>query len=328
MKTSPVENLFTVFNETTEILAEELSCTYLEALAESGDNMFHGTILQDEINELSKKRLEKAYDSISSPVFSNEDKRKAFQLAIIKGMREASQPNHQMTPDSIGLFISYLIGKFMDGHQRFSLLDPAVGTGNLLFTIMNYLKKDDLNAIGVDVDDLLLRLAFAGANLLEQPIEFFNQDALEKLFIDPVDCVVCDLPVGYYPNDLRAQEFELKADEGHSYAHHLFIEQSVNHAKPGAYLFFLVPNRLFESEQAPKLREYIKEHVNIQGLIQLPMSLFKNEQAAKSIFVLQRKGEGIEPPKQGLMVNLPKMSNQQAMKDIFRQIDEWFVENK
>ena len=51
--------------------------------------------------------------------------------------------------------------------------------------------------------------------------------------------VVSDLPVGYYPNDSRATEYQLKADEGHSYAHHLFIEQSIRYVKDGGYLCFL-----------------------------------------------------------------------------------------
>ena len=75
------------------------------------------------------------------------------------------------------------------------------------------------------------------------------------------------------------------------YAHHLFIEQSVKHTKEGGYLFFLVPNFIFESDQAPKLHAFIKETCFIQGLLQLPVSMFKNEKNAKSIFVLQRKAK-------------------------------------
>ena len=47
----------------------------------------------------------------------NEQIRKALQLAILKGMKESSQPNHQMTPDAIGMFISYLVGKFTKGRR-------------------------------------------------------------------------------------------------------------------------------------------------------------------------------------------------------------------
>ncbi|HEY4550436.1 MAG TPA: class I SAM-dependent methyltransferase, partial [Bacillus sp. (in: firmicutes)] len=41
MKTSPVEELFIVLNETATLLQEELNCSYLEVLAETGENMFH-----------------------------------------------------------------------------------------------------------------------------------------------------------------------------------------------------------------------------------------------------------------------------------------------
>ena len=78
------------------------------------------------------------------------------------------------------------------------------------------------------------------------------------------------LPVGYYPNDIRAADFDLKVDEGHTYAHHLFIEQSIRHVKPSGYLFFIIPNNLFESQQSKKLHEYLNQNVYIQGVIQLP----------------------------------------------------------
>lgn len=55
MKITPVEELFTVFNETAQMMQEELACTYLEALAETGENMFQETILQEELSELTVK---------------------------------------------------------------------------------------------------------------------------------------------------------------------------------------------------------------------------------------------------------------------------------
>jgi site-specific DNA-methyltransferase (adenine-specific) len=323
---SPVEKLFTLFNETALVLQEELGCTYLEALAETGENIFHGSILQEELSELSVKRLKKQYEEIHIERFSNEELRKAFQLVILKGMKENVQPNHQMTPDTVGMLTAYLVGKFVST-PSFRILDPAVGTGNLLTTVLNHIEKN-VEAIGVDIDDLLIKLAYVNANLQEHPVQLFNQDSLEPLFIDPVEAVISDLPVGYYPNDVRAADYQIKADEGHSYSHHLFIEQSVRHIKPGGYLFFIIPNGLFESEQAPKLHEFIKENVFIQGLLQLPLSMFKNKNAAKSILILQKKGEGIEPPKQVLLADLPSLSKAAEVDKILVKIEKWFNENK
>ncbi|HWJ79296.1 MAG TPA: class I SAM-dependent methyltransferase [Niallia sp.] len=327
MKESPVEELFTVFNETAIIIQEELEYSFLEALALTGENIFQGAILQEELSELNKKRLKKSYESISLEKYSQEEIRKSFQLVILKGMKENIQPNHQMTPDSIGLFIGYLVQKFNQS-TSFRLLDLAVGTANLLTTVMNQQAGKQIAAYGVDIDDLLLNLALVNANLQEQPIEFFNQDSLEHLFIDPVDIIVSDLPVGYYPNDIRANDYQLKADNGHSFAHHLFIEQSVNHLKDGGYAFFVIPNNLFESEQSDKLHTYLKQSVHIQGIMQLPQSLFKSKQAAKSILILQKKGNNIKAPKQVLLANVPSFSNIRAMEKVLGELESWIKENK
>ncbi|MCM2531415.1 class I SAM-dependent methyltransferase [Neobacillus pocheonensis] len=326
MKISPVEHLFTIFNETALVLQEELFCTYLEALAETGENLFQGSILQEELSEITVKRLKKQYEEIHLEKYTNEEIRKAYQLVILKGMKENVQPNHQMTPDSVGMLVGYLVEKFMK-QPAFRLLDPAVGTGNLLTTVLNQSHKK-VDSIGVDIDDLLIKLAYVNANLQEHPIQLYNQDSLEPLFIDPVDAVIGDLPIGFYPNDIRASDYQVKVSVGHTYAHHLFIEQSVLHTRPGGYLFFIIPNGLFESDQVAQLREYFKENVIVQGLLQLPTSMFKNKNAAKSILVLQKKGENVQPPKQALLVDLPTLSNVAEMDKMITKIEKWFQENK
>ncbi|WP_374939759.1 class I SAM-dependent methyltransferase [Bacillus sp. MCCB 382] len=325
---SPVESLFGIIDETATLLQEELACSYLEAVAETGENLFQGDVLQEEVNELTKKRLNKKYDEVNLSQLENENIRKAFQFAILKGMKENVQPNHQMTPDSLGLFISYLVNKFTADMNKLTVLDPAIGTGNLLTTVLNQMPGKETESIGVEIDEVLIKLAYVGADLQKHPLQLFNQDSLEPLFIDPVDLVLCDLPIGYYPNDLRAQDYELKAEEGHSYAHHLFIEQSLRHTKDGGYLFFIVPNGLFESPHSAQLQGYLKEKADIQGFLQLPLSLFKNKNSAKSILILQKKKTGIKPPKEVLLAQLPSLSNQRALQDILSKIDQWLVQNK
>ncbi|MBN8191977.1 class I SAM-dependent methyltransferase [Bacillus sp. NTK074B] len=328
MINSPVESLFGIIDETATLLQEELACSYLEAVAETGENLFQGDVLQEEVSELTKKRLNKKYDEVNFSQLENENIRKAFQFAILKGMKENVQPNHQMTPDSLGLFISYLVNKFTAGMNKLTVLDPAIGTGNLLTTVLNQMPGKETESIGVEIDEVLIKLAYVGADLQKHPLQLFNQDSLDPLFIDPVDLVLCDLPIGYYPNDLRAQDYELKADEGHSYAHHLFIEQSLKHTKDGGYLFFIVPNGLFESPHSGQLQGYLKEKADIQGFLQLPLSLFKNKNSAKSILILQKKKTGIKPPKEVLLAQLPSLSNQRALQDILSKIDQWLVQNK
>ncbi|OTX84021.1 class I SAM-dependent methyltransferase [Bacillus wiedmannii] len=324
-----VETLFSIFDSSAVVLRKELDVTYLEALVETGDNLFEGAILQEELSESAIERLNREYSTFNEETYKGEEIRKAFQLAILKGMKEGVQANHEMTPDAVGMFMSYLFHKFMQGQNEITVLDPAIGTGNLMTTVFNSAKEGlAMSGFGVEVDEVLIKLALVNANLQKHAIEFFHQDGLAPLYIDPVDAVISDLPIGYYPNEIGASEYKLKADEGMSYAHHLFIEQSVKHTKEGGYLFFLVPNFIFESDQAPKLHAFIKETCFIQGLLQLPVSMFKNEKNAKSIFVLQKKGPSVTMPKQALLVELPKFSNMKAMENIMDQLNTWFATHK
>lgn len=324
-----VETLFSIFDSSAVVLRKELDVTYLEALVETGDNLFEGAILQEELSESAIEMLNREYSTFNEETYKGEEIRKAFQLAILKGMKEGVQANHEMTPDAVGMFMSYLFHKFMKGQNEITVLDPAIGTGNLMTTVFNSAQENiTMSGFGVEVDEVLIKLALVNANLQKHAIEFFHQDGLAPLYIDPVDAVVSDLPVGYYPNEIGASEYKLKADEGMSYAHHLFIEQSVKHTKEGGYLFFLVPNFIFESDQAPRLHAFIKETCFIQGLLQLPVSMFKNEKNAKSIFVLQKKGPSVTMPKQALLVELPKFSNMKAMEDIMDQLNTWFATHK
>lgn len=322
---SKVEKLFTILDQSSDILKDSLGISFLEGLIETGENLFQGEIVQ-EIDEVTKKKLSNLYKSVHLQEFTKEDLRKAFQLCILKGMRDFVQPHHQMTPDTIGLLISELLGKFLAYKEQsdFSVLDPAVGTGNLLTTILNLLPQYHFQSYGVEVDEMLIKLTYIQANLQQHEIELFNQDALDSLLIDPVDIVISDLPVGYYPRENIAESYELNRKEGHAYSHYLFIEQSLRHSKPGGLLFFVIPNSLFDGEEAKGLHLFLKEQAHIQAIIQLPGSMFKSEQNAKSIFILQKKKEDVKPPKQVLMVQMPKLSNRQAMQEMMAKIDAWF----
>ncbi|RUL56573.1 class I SAM-dependent methyltransferase [Lysinibacillus antri] len=261
---------------------------------------------------------------------TKEDIRKAIQIAILKGMRKTSQPNHQMTPDTLGLLVGYFVEQFFEVHLKqneISILDPAVGTGNLLFTVMNLLNGKVSAATGIEVDELLIRLAADTAELIEQPVLLYHQDALQKMLVDPVDAVVCDLPVGYYPNEDVALDYELCAHEGMSYAHHLLIEQSINHTKEGGLLFFLIPANLFETEQAKELHKFLKTQVWIQAVIQLPENLFASKAHEKSMLILQKQSKQLRAPREVLLAKVPNMSNKQALSMFFEKVQMW-KENK
>lgn len=299
------EQVFAFFNELAE-KAEKQDIPYLDGLLSGMESVLDG-VTPFQIDA------------------SKDEMRKGIQIAILKGMRKNTQPNHQMTPDTLGLLISYFVEQFLEDELKagaVKMADLALGTGNLVYTVMNAL-EGKIEATGVEVDELLIRLAAATAELIEQPISLYRQDSLEPLLVDPVDAIVSDLPVGFYPNEEVALDYELCAEKGMSYSHHLMIEQSVKHTKEGGYLFFLVPAGIFESDEAKNLHKYLKKHTWINAVIQLPSSLFSSHAHEKSILVLQKPSESLRAPREVLLAKVPNLSNKEAMAMFFEKVQIW-----
>lgn len=327
MAQATVQDIFEILDTTAILLKKEFNYTYFDGLMETGENILNGEMSQQIQYSSTKDRLQAEYDKLEGYEVEKEIMRRAFQLGILKGMKEGIQPNHEMTPDTVALFVSYLMNRFLKDQKTGMVLDLAVGSGNLLNAILNN-SEVELTACGIEVDELLIHLSMINSNLQQNQIELFHQDALAPLFIHPADVVVCDVPVGYYPNQEGAKSFTLNRGEEMALAHHLFIEQGIRQAKEGAYLFYIIPNGLFEGEGASELHTFIHEHAYIQGLLQLPVSMFKNERYAKSIFVLQKKGNGATAPKEVMLVELPSFKNAQGMEQVLSQLDEWFQTKK
>ncbi|MFG6493858.1 class I SAM-dependent methyltransferase [Fictibacillus sp. UD] len=318
-----VEKLFVTMDNTATAIKDKLDLPYLDALVETGENLFFQEIPKEYPKELTNV-LTDEYKKINLTEFGKEETRKAFQLAVLKGMKEAVQPHHAMTPDAVALFAGYLVQKFANKSETLTLLDPVVGSGNLITAVMNQLKDKETVAFGVEVDETLLRLAWVNANIQKHKVELFHQDVIKPLYADPVDVVIADLPVGYYPDDEGSKAFKVHEKEGHTFAHHLIIEQAIHHLKEAGIGLFIVPNNIFESEQAELLKAWMKETVTVLGLLQLPESLFKSAVHAKSILLLQKNGEGAIKPKQAMLAQLPSFSNKNGLGNVMEQMNDWF----
>lgn len=326
MKQEQVEQLFQWIDDTATTVSEDMNITYLEAIAETLDVLFNGQPFKDMSKPL-QTQLNNELTKISKDQFEKEEVRKAVQLTILKGMKGATQQQHLITPDSVAMFMGYIASKLFEGKEDLKLFDLAAGSGNLLTSVMNQLDMP-VTAYASEVDPTLIQLAVTNANLQKNKIEFFHQDSLRPFLMEPVDFVLGDLPVGYYPDDVQASKYELKSEEDHSFSHHLFIEQGLNYTRDGGYLMFVVPNFLFDSDQSTQLNAYLREHAHIVGMLQLSDSLFKNEKHGKSILILQKKGKQTKPPKQALLVKLPSFKNPEAMSDILAQMNQWFDQYK
>src|SRR5699024_5559399 len=259
-------NLFHTLDQSTNILKKELDIPYLEALIHSGENLIdHGTVYNEE-DLLSRKiveELEALYKEIDLETFEPETIRQAMQISLLRGMKEDYvQPNHQMTPDSLGSLIAYLIEIIAEPQKNIHIVDLTVGTGNLLLTVSHFLNQvpnREISLSGVDNDELMLSLASTNSAIQRTPINLIYQDALTNLLLQPADVMVSDLPIGYYPAEetIKNLETHFTDENERSYIHYLLIEQAMKYLKEGGYGFFLLPSNIFNDEKVSVLVNYL-----------------------------------------------------------------------
>lgn len=330
-------NLFHTLDESTKKLKEQLEIPYLEALIHSAENLIDNGTVYNEDNILPEeivKELEELYQKITLEKYDPETIRKAMQIALLRGMKEDFvQPNHQMTPDSIGLLISYLIEIIAEPKNNIHVADLSVGTANLLLTVSHFLNQApnrDISLSGVDNDELMLSLASTNSAFQRTPINLAYQDALTNLLLQPADIMVSDLPIGYYPVEETVSDYATRFEEKDekSYSHYLLIEQAMNYLTEGGYGFFLLPSNIFNDEKVSVLVNYLQEVGYIQGIIQLPQEIFANEESRKSVFVVQKKGNGAAQVGEVLMSNAPDFKDFDAMKLFLNEIKEWKKSDK
>lgn len=329
MDTNKIEHFFNILNESATLIQADLDSTYIGALVETGENILDNGLVHVE-DGLPKpetvEKLEEIYQSFNLSSLTMKERKQAIQFILIKAAKEDNlQPNHQPTPDAIGVLLSHLIAIFTDSEAPVHLADFSVGTGNLLYTIFVtlYAKNKQVKMTGIDNDDLLLSLASTLSALLEIPVEFMLQDALQSLLVNPVDVLVSDLPIGYYPRELKNTEFKTAFKEGYSYSHFLLIEQGLSYLKDGAYSFFLLPTSTFESEEVKELLSHVQKTGHVQSVIHLPAEWFKNEQSKKSVFVVQKKSDQSKQAKEVLIANAPAINNTEAFNTFIRDVKNW-----
>ncbi|ASR40337.1 class I SAM-dependent methyltransferase [Lactobacillus agilis] len=324
-----IEQTFTSLKEAVALLQKELQVSYLDALIETGDNLLAKEVhVEDGLPTAEiKTRLEELYANAQLAGLTTEQRRQVMQLLLLQAYKqEKIQANHQMTPDTIGFLVEYLLEKVLPKKQGLALLDLTVGTGNLLTAILSKLNQNGwpkIQAYGVDNDDTLITLASMATQIEQISVDLFHQDALDSLLLPKVDVVVSDLPVGYYPLDERVTQFKTRAKKGHSYVHHLLIEQAVNQLKPAGFGIFVVPKGLFESPEAKGLLDYIQANAYLQGMLNLPQDLFASKRGQKAILLLQKHGSGAKQAKQILLGDFPSFKHKEQFQAFLGQIDYW-----
>lgn len=298
-----VERFYDYFDEVADILYHNYQKPYIEGMNEAFnfllDEKFEGEYLMEDIEKISllKEKLEHTK-------FEREEVRKAVQLGMLKGYKHTFSSNSLITPDTIGIFVGYLLTKLYKSKSIKSILDPLVGSGNLVYTALNHIEAD-AKVFGVDHDIVKCNLARNIGDLMDYDNEMFFQDTFTYMDTG-FDLVLTDMPIcvetPYFPYQV--------------------INHYIDAVKPGGYMISIIENDFFEKKGNEIFKKEIDKKGYIFGLIKLSESLFKNN--PKSILIIRKTKEGMKPNKDFLLVDLPSFTDIDDFNATINKIDTWF----
>ena len=316
MNFEKIEKAYGYLLENTQTIQNDLQTNFYDALVEQNaiylDGQTELTLVKENNQRLKDLNLNK------------EEWRRSFQYLLMKAAQtEPLQANHQFTPDGIGFLLVFLVDQLASS-EKVDVLEIGSGTGNLAQTLMNNCQRS-LDYLGLEIDDLLIDLAASMAEVMKADVNFAQGDAVRPQVLKESDVIISDLPVGYYPDDAIASRYQVASPQGHTYAHHLLIEQSLKYLKPGGIAIFLAPNDLLTSEQSPLLKKWMKDHAQVLAMVTLPENLFRSANLAKTIFVLRKQEEAVVQP---FVYPLTDLQNQEDVMKFRESFQNWNKESE
>ena len=316
MNFEKIEKAYGYLLENTQTIQNDLQTNFYDALVEQNaiylDGQTELTLVKENNQRLKDLNLNK------------EEWRRSFQYLLMKAAQtEPLQANHQFTPDGIGFLLVFLVDQLASSDQV-DMLEMGSGTGNLAQTLMNNCQRS-LDYLGLEIDDLLIDLAASMAEVMKADVNFAQGDAVRPQVLKESDVIISDLPVGYYPDDAIASRYQVASPQGHTYAHHLLIEQSLKYLKPGGVAIFLAPNDLLTSEQSPLLKKWMQDHAQVLAMVTLPENLFRSANLAKTIFVLRKQEEAVVQP---FVYPLTDLQDQEDLMKFRESFQNWNKESE
>lgn len=316
MNFEKIEKAYGYLLENTQTIQNDLQTNFYDALVEQNaiylDGQTELTLVKENNQRLKDLNLNK------------EEWRRSFQYLLMKAAQtEPLQANHQFTPDGIGFLLVFLVDQLASS-DKVDVLEIGSGTGNLAQTLMNNCQRS-LDYLGLEIDDLLIDLAASMAEVMKADVNFAQGDAVRPQVLKESDVIISDLPVGYYPDDAIASRYQVASPQGHTYAHHLLIEQSLKYLKPGGIAIFLAPNDLLTSEQSLLLKKWMQDHAQVLAMVTLPENLFRSANLAKTIFVLRKQEEAEVQP---FVYPLTDLQDQEDVMKFRESFQNWNKESE
>lgn len=306
VKVDNLELFYDCIDESNNFLYEVLHKNYFELIELTIQNILAGEVLTD-LDEEATQKLQGIYDKIAGVDFSVEDVRKAMQAIILKGLKEMRIPNGKTTPDTLGIFIAYLITK-LTNEKKISILDPLCGTGNLLLTVANHLDKE-CRLVACDHDVWMTKLTSMVSDLLSLDTEVYLQDTLNLNQRD-LDFIIFDMP-------------HIQKEENKPYFPYQAILHYKEMLKEEGAMIGIVGHDFFDYDKNQGFKKALLQDCSIIGLVELPEAMF----VAKPEIVLVIQKRKMDK-KNCFMVKLPSFTNVKEFNKSLTEIEAWFDKNK
>lgn len=306
MKTEHLELFYDCVDQSNDILYEAFHKSYFDLIEMTVQNILAGEVVCD-CDEETKNKLNQIYDQLVGVDFTVEDVRKAMQAIFLKGFKEMRILNGNTTPDTLGIFIAYLITK-LNANKKITILDPLCGTGNLLHTVINHLDKE-CTSFACDHDVWMTKLTKMVSDLLGIPVELYLQDT-RNLSLKDMDCILFDMP-------------NVILEEKKSYFPYEAILHYKEMLKPDGAMIAILGSDFFNYDKNQEFKKQLLQDCSIIGLIELPDSMFVAK--PKIILVIQKC---MLDKKNCFMVKLPSFTDVKEFNKSLMEIEAWFENNK
>jgi site-specific DNA-methyltransferase (adenine-specific) len=295
--------LFELFDEYITLYQEFFVVSSLTAMYQMSRHILFNELPNiDEIPESMTALME----NIRSESFDKEELRKALVATTLKAYRHDKIANSEMTPDSISLLVGYVVSKYFEGRESFSLFDPVVGTASMLTAVANMVHhKGDIVAMDSNLDQIQVARVFT--DLTGYDVDFILEDCLTSN-VQGFDCIVADVPVYVYDDD---------------YFPHRLIAHFVSKIEPSGVMVAVIPNDFFDVESTYK--DEILQHASLVGLIQLPADMFVDVKLRKSILLIEPGERKVDD---FLLIELPRLEEKEEFQLAIQRMEQWFKREK
>jgi site-specific DNA-methyltransferase (adenine-specific) len=295
--------LFELFDEYIRLYQEFFVVSSLTAMYQMSRHILFNEIpsVQDIPDALDRLMV-----NIRDESFDKEELRKALVATTLKAYRHDKIANSEMTPDSISLLVGYVVSKYFEGRESFSLCDPVVGTASMLTAVANMVQhQGDIVAMDSNWDQIQTARVFT--DLTGYDVDFILEDCLTSS-VQGFDCIIADVPVYVYDDD---------------YFPHRFVAHWVSKIEPGGVMVVVIPNDFFEVQSVYK--DEIIQQASLVGLIKLPADMFVDPKLQKSILLVEPGERKVED---FLLVELPRLEEKEEFQVAITRMEQWFQKEK